>query len=248
MNEKLVRFFNKPYVIPSSIGVVAFGAGLGLGYILGKRNRYEVLHTVPKATLTSRENEIGDIEEDVVLDSSESVIRSEAQARLVNIDRPFKVTVGEDFLAERLAPPPVTISEEPVTRSIFAEETDDWNYDLEEKKRSTHQPYVLHKDEFFADEKDYTQSTFTYYAGDDILCDEDDSPIYNHNDITGPLLFGHGSSDPNVVYIRNDKRKSEYEILFDQGLYSREVLGLEIEDNQRVKDLKHSRYQKFREE
>ncbi len=107
-------------------------------------------------------------------------------------------------------------------------------------------PNVLHKDEFYGEESGYTQVTLTYYAGDQILCDEDDSPVYNHELITGPLLFGHGSNDPNVVHIRNDKRKAEYEILFDPGLYSVDILGLEIENNTRVQDLKHSQNRKFR--
>ncbi len=64
--------------------------------------------------------------------------------------------------------------------------------------------------------------------------------------MTGPLLFGHGSGDPNVVHIRNDSRKSEYEILYDPGLYSQDVLGLEIEDNQRVKGIEHSKNRQFR--
>ncbi len=87
----------------------------------------------------------------------------------------------------------------------------------------------------------------TYYAGDNIMNnDEEESPMYNHDGITGPLRFGHGSDDPNVVYIRNDKRKVEYEILYDPGLYSEEVLGLEIENNQRAKDIKHSNNRRFR--
>lgn len=137
--------------------------------------------------------------------------------------------------------------QEVVTHSIFAGNDDEWNYAVEIRKRNTKEPCVIHKDEFFTDEKGYAQSTLTYYSGDDILVDEDDTPIYNHADVTGPLLFGHGSGDSNVVYIRNDKRKAEYEILRDPGLYSVEVLGLSIEKNDRVKELKHSKNMRFRQ-
>jgi hypothetical protein len=79
--------------------------------------------------------------------------------------------------------------------------------------------------------------------------DEDEKPIYNHEQQTGQLKFGHGSGDPNVVYIRNDKRQSEYEVVHDPGLYSVEVLGLEIEHNTRTQDLRHAnRPPKFRQE
>ncbi len=114
------------------------------------------------------------------------------------------------------------------------------------QKRSDKQPYVLHKDEFFADENGYSQITLTYYAGDNILVDESDVPIYNHVDVVGDLLFGHGSGDPKTVYIRNDKQHAEYEVLHDEGLYSQEVLGLEIENNLRVQEIKHSHNRKFR--
>jgi hypothetical protein len=139
--------------------------------------------------------------------------------------------------------------EEEVEQNIFANNGDsDWDYKEEQRRRSELAPYVLHKDEFFADEKDYTQITLTYYAGDDILTDEDDKPIYNHRSIVGDMKFGHGSGDPNVFYVRNDKNRAEYEILLHEGLYSVEVLGLEIENNQRARDIKHSEHTKFRME
>jgi hypothetical protein len=139
--------------------------------------------------------------------------------------------------------------EEEVEQNIFANNGDsDWDYKEEQRRRSELEPYVLHKDEFFADEKDYTQITLTYYAGDDILTDEDDKPIYNHRSIVGDMKFGHGSGDPNVFYVRNDKNRAEYEILLHEGLYSVEVLGLEIENNQRARDIKHSEHTKFRME
>ncbi len=80
------------------------------------------------------------------------------------------------------------------------------------------------------------------------MADEDDTPVYNYDRVIGPLNFGHGSGDPNVFYVRNHRRKTEYEILYNTGLFSEEVLGLEIEDNERVKDLKHSNIQRFRPE
>ena len=78
------------------------------------------------------------------------------------------------------------------------------------------------------------------------MVDEEEAPIYNHTSIVGPMKFGHGSGDQNTFHVRNHKLKAEYEIIFDPGLYSVEVLGLEIENNQRARDLKHSRDRRFR--
>lgn len=127
----------------------------------------------------------------------------------------------------------------PIRRNAFAGSDDHWNYEEEVRNRTTELPYILHKDEFYEDEKNYAQMTLTYYEGDNIMVDEEEAPIYNHERTVGPLRFGHGSGDPKVFYVRNDRLKAEYEILCDSGMYSVEVLGLEIENNQRAKDLRH---------
>lgn len=151
---------------------------------------------------------------------------------------------GEQFEAEDPEHLKVVGSPEevvPVRRNAFAggDGLSNWDYEAEVRNRTTELPYVIHKDEFFADEKEYTQLSVVYYAGDNILVDDEEAPVYNHERVVGPLRFGHGSGDPNVFYVRNDRLKAEYEIVRDQGLYSVEVLNLEIEDNQRARDLKH---------
>ena len=120
--------------------------------------------------------------------------------------------------------------EEVTTVSVFPENDPDWDYEVEKKKRGSDHPYVIHRDEYFGQEKDYGQSTLTYYAGDEILVDEEEIPIYQPDKITGPLEFGKGSGDPNVVHVRNDHLEAEYEIIRDSGFYSVEVLGHDVED------------------
>ena len=244
MKDKLYQIWSDPRRPTFVLGLLAFNAGIGLGYILGRRTRpveYNVDEKVVMNFNTDKLNEeLAKLRD--VSNNKEYVIPNPNLA--VDKQKAVKKVVKE--VIERL-PEPELEDEELVRRSIFVE-SDDWNYELEIAKRTTEEPYILHRDEFFEDEKDYTQSTFTYYAGDEILVDEDDKPIYNHEQITGQLQFGHGSGDANVVYIRNDRRKAEYEVIFDQGLYSVEVLGLEIEDNQRTKDLRHSKVPKFRED
>jgi len=117
--------------------------------------------------------------------------------------------------------------EEPM-KNIFTRE-DSWDYDLETSTRSSDEPYVIHRDEFFSDEMGFSQLTFTYYAGDDILIDEEDTPVHNYKKVVGPMRFGHGSLDQNVFYSRNEELSSEYEILYSEGFYSIEVLGYGLE-------------------
>lgn len=266
------------------VGAGALCVGLGVGYLLGKRNRYvatvEVetvsdIHKDPNQMkfefdsdelaeeLAETQRILDDIRAKRLAKLDEdnlgvAFVVEEDEEREADIDLVIKDESVEDFVAEKLKAAMTTSNgsldpeDEPITQSVFSE-YDGWNLEEEMRRRSDTQPYILHKDEFWADEKNYTQTTLTYYDGDNILADEEEAPIYNHERVTGPLKFGHGSGDKNVVYIRNDKLRAEYEILYDSGLFSVEVLGLDIPDNARVRDrprdrdLRHSNYRKFRD-
>lgn len=126
---------------------------------------------------------------------------------------------------------------------------DEWDYKKEIENRDRSHPYTIHVDEFVADEMGWdSQSTLTWYEGDSILCDSQDRPIYNHHEVVGELKFGHGSNDPNVVYIRNERLQAEYEVLRDTGSYEEVVLGEAMERQVQKEDLKHSMTRKFRPE
>jgi len=104
---------------------------------------------------------------------------------------------------------------------------------------------MIHQDEYFNDEKGYgaagDQRTFTFYAEDSVLTDEQDVPIYNQEARVGELAFGHGSGDPNIAYVRNEKEEEEYEIVLDDGAYQVVVLGEKVADDMAHQDLRHSR-------
>jgi hypothetical protein len=144
----------------------------------------------------------------------------------------------------------IDVGEEPyvIPDTIFKDNSDgDWNMEAEMDGRSAAHPYIIHHDEFYNAENegfDCTQTTLTYYKGDDILCDEQDVPIYEYLKLTGELKFGHGSKDPSVVYIRNEALGAEYEVLLDHGYFQTEILGQQLEDDLN-KDVKHS-VRKFR--
>ena len=117
---------------------------------------------------------------------------------------------------------------------------DDWDYAVEVANRSETKPYIITRDEYDANELEFGRDTLTYYAGDNILCDDHDVPVYNYEKEVGELLFGHGSEDPSIVYIRNHKREMEWEILLDEGFYQTEVLGAELEGKVTQRTLRHS--------
>lgn len=240
MNEKLSRIVNDPK-FPFIVGIVSFVVGAEIGYILGKRNRV-VYRTTPLSAVPGidkhfTKEELEDLDEIAREYNGDVIVRS----NLVDKEDGIEITASTGFAGGG-----------PSEGVVVAETTDvipgTWDYEQEVANRTQEAPYILHKDEFYADELEYSQTTLTYYAGDDILVDEEDKPIYNHAHIVGELRFGHGSGDPNVLYVRNDHMKAEYEILFDPGLYSVEVLGLEMEHNDRAEDVKHATPRRFRQE
>ena len=161
----------------------------------------------------------------------------------VDYARGKQVEPDPDELLYQHLPPEIEI------HNVFANNHDgDWDYEAECSTRSKDEPYTIHVDEFVSEEMEFDQATFTYYKGDDILVDERDTPIYNYVEATGPLKFGHGSQDPNVVYIRNERLKIEYEILLHQGRYEVEVLGYDAEKEIEREDIKHSSSYRFRDD
>lgn len=119
----------------------------------------------------------------------------------------------------------------PQTRNVFrdvAPVDHEWNYQEELRGRSPIMPYVIHYDE--RHEIDYQQVTLTYYAGDDVLCNERDEVI--DPDDRDALIgdknldrFGHGSNDPSIVYVRNDRLELVYELVKSPNSYAEEVHG-----------------------
>lgn len=69
--------------------------------------------------------------------------------------------------------------------------------------------------DFANSDLEYDQLTFNYYS-DDILTDEDDDPIQDSEAWIGPdalVSFGQLSQDEDVVYVRNNTRKTEIEVV-----------------------------------
>jgi hypothetical protein len=106
---------------------------------------------------------------------------------------------------------------------------DGFDYGTEIASRTPGEPYVVSRDEFMEHEDDsFNQVTLTFYAGDNVLADDQDEVIFDVDDLVGEdnlNRFGHGSNDPNVVYIRNERLTLDIEVLQSHGEFAVEVLG-----------------------
>jgi hypothetical protein len=137
---------------------------------------------------------------------------------------------------EAETPPPPEEDPEPgvVHHNVFADHApppDEWDWVKERALRSPMKPYVIHRDEreeFAA----YDSVTYTYYAEDDVLCNETDDviPEEDRDRIVGEAnleKFGHGSGDATIVYVRNNQLEMDMEIVKSPNSYAEEVHGFE---------------------
>lgn len=166
---------------------------------------------------------------------SPEVFFTDEKEYILDVENETQETMIEEVIENDIEVPTINV--------FMAPNDDDWNYELELEQRNPDVPYVIHADEYINDEMGFKQETITYYETDDIMADIQDTPLYNWYSITGELKWGHGSKDKNVVYIRNEKMRKEYEVLRHYGSFEAEVTGLDL----RGGELKHS-ILKFRDD
>lgn len=246
---------SKPWITHTAVGVAAFAAGMGFSYYLNKRKKASrhlyLVEDEPERQMTIYEVREAEGEEIVRREAyidgeDETPDETPDEWKDLVITDPIQLTkpaiiIGNVEREEEMTGP--STDENGILNETYA---DGWNYSEEEKKRSEDYPYVIHRDEFFNDERGFDQITLMYYVGDDIMTDEDDSPIPKYKDSVGELKFGYGSGDPNVFYARNPKRKAEYEVLRNPDSYASEILGLHYEpDEEEHPNIQHG-VRKFR--
>lgn len=239
----------KKWVTPAIVGVASFSLGAVAGYFFKKNRDANKLSNL-QAEIVDHDIEIEEISSNVAgiqFRFDENLERMNSVMQQAN-----RVIVGFLDSAERFKekndPKNIRIEAGYPDPEIHPNEYPDgirpedvgWDYTEEVKNRSAERPYVIHRDEYFSNESEYTQSSLTYYKGDNILCDEGDVPVYNPERVVGKLLFGHGSGDPSIVYIRNEKQEGEWEIILDEGFYQSEVLGAQVEEDLTSDNIKHS--------
>jgi hypothetical protein len=230
----------------SVVGAVSMVIGVGIGYavsVIQNRNArkitdaidemgadvYHLKATVEKSTVNVLEAQwdiIRKLEQEDPTPSTDEESGGEPEESPENEEAPIQavgISIGDVMVPK------------PERQSIFSEnddDDDDWDYEKELTSRTEDAPYIIHTDEYHDDERHYRHTTLTYYKGDDVLVDDKEVPIYNPDLIVGKdnLLFGKGSGDESIVFIRNDKLEAEFEVILDTGFYQVEVLGTEIED------------------
>lgn len=97
--------------------------------------------------------------------------------------------------------------------------------DISSEDAKVSKPYVIPPEQF-GDEEDYDQISLTYYS-DQVLADENDEIIEDVEETIGFESLTHfGEYEDDSVFVRNDEKKCDYEILMDQRLYSDVIKGM----------------------
>lgn len=243
----VVRHVNAQKVAYSLGGLAV---GVAIGFFVGyKLNRAKIRAEVFKQS----EEEVEKIRE--MYRDSARVVRGnpdldevvEERGYSVEITHPDRIAPEEEtqVVNERPLRPPVPVPEgpgliqkhygapEPKVPTIKLETSKSkntgWEFEEELATRSTERPYIIHQDEYQANESGYKQEVLTWYAGDEVLTDEQEQPITNADDLVDlnhMSRFGHGTDDFNVLFVRNDSISMEYEICRMPTSYEEEIAGL----------------------
>lgn len=118
-------------------------------------------------------------------------------------------------------------SEAPTEREImmaqYRAETSRYGSIFEEEVKDVEKPYVISPEEF-GEMANYESVSLTYYA-DGVLTDENDEVVDDIDDLVGAeSLTTFGQYEDDSVFVRDDRRKIDYEILADLRKYS-DVVG-----------------------
>lgn len=153
----------------------------------------------------------------------------------VDYTRPMSDSAAGQAIREQV----VTVEEKPgpQARNIFVDGQplvdDDWDIAAEEANRNQAVPYVISHDEFMENAFEHPQVKYVYYAGDDILANENEEMVHDIESVVGSEnlgRFGHGSRDRRIVYVRNERLEQDIEVVHSDEKYSQTVMNLRHSD------------------
>jgi hypothetical protein len=223
-----------PRIVGSFLGGNVVGAALG--FFFGFRwNREKIKAEAFKES----EEEVQKIRE--MYEAKTVAAQPKPSAEEIVEEKGYRVAY-----TERPLRPPVPVQEERVvieTPEVIIQSADVWNYPEEIASRSPDEPYVIHQNEYTENETGYVQKVFTYWLLDEVLTDEENTVITEIDGVVGlkNLQWGHGTDDPDVVFIRNEFLELEAQVCRIEKSYEQEVVGIGPEPES---EIEHSAYPK----
>lgn len=244
--EQVIRSLSRVKISFASMGaVVGAAAGALAGYYFADkrlRTRYSEIADEEIAAMRQHFQDKVLAHENLVMKPPLDEIVEREGYSVSSTSPPLAVTPPQAVVAaaeeareqEASAAAPVVEETEVEERNVFKDAEappaeGEWDYQREIRRRSPVKPYVIHIDEL--DEMPtYDRVIYTYYEGDDVLCNEGDDVVaeVDRDKLVGEEnlgRFGHGSNDSNIVYIRNDRLEMQFEVVLSPNSYQAEVAG-----------------------
>jgi hypothetical protein len=90
-------------------------------------------------------------------------------------------------------------------------------------------PYQIPEDAYLQGDDEYDQSDLAWYSGDGVLAGGDDDEPYDIEETLGIELKLEMFGDETVIYFRNPKLRTDFEVHLKEMTYSEMVLGKDPE-------------------
>lgn len=217
---------NKNYITTTLLLIVGIGTGFTTGYFISKK-KYEAkadheIQTV-KDALNKRMQELADEIKKQPKDSSKSCgHKPTMKPSASTLDLNKNTKGGKPNYHDYAAPYRSDKEDERDLREVPGSEPPTPIVPIKPVKKGdsvSHTvndgPYVISPDDY--EKSDYEKSELVYYTGDMVLADSDFNTVKNPTKMVGNDALGSfGRYLEDIVYVRDDKLKIDYEITRDR--------------------------------
>lgn len=222
----------REYLTHGLVAAASLAVGGGVSFLITKRvleTKYEEIIAEEVAAARDHYKRIYKVGEYAsVLSVRESETEDNAESELPTDVSQYRTETQEQ-------PSDLKITTEKIkqaieeNRNVFTNAKEINELDEEEiQDRNPEVPYIITEHEFRENELDHEQITLSYFEEDDVLADENDGVIEDSDMVVGDdnlSRFGHGSGNHNILFVRNERMGTDFEIAKSNGSYAREVLG-----------------------
>lgn len=217
------------------VGVASAGVGAGVAHILTKKHIQkiadeEIASVKESYKLLRKEGEFATPESAAEhlkkLEEQKAEVEEEVKQYAEGLEDLGYVQVSDEDMADNTpeGAEPLKVGTRvgrfTVTNDVIPAEID---------APSESRPYVIREDQYHEDFDGYEKHSLTFYEEDDTVAMPDDRPVEDVDAMLGDALtrFGEGSNDKDIVYVRNQVQRTDYEIVRNKNAYGVLVLGFD---------------------
>jgi hypothetical protein len=213
---------NDVYLL-GGVGVAGFAAGGLLGYLYARNKLQRQLDAEVAEVREHFAERLAEVKRVRSERAAASVVRPRVAAERTEGDG----SEAADHELGAVPGEPLSDEEEGCSDEALEETTGDGP---EPESRDPERPYVISEEEFSEEYLTHDKLSVTYYSGDGVLVDDAEDPIRDIRGTTGEAALklistAEGDRKPTVVYVRNEKKGIDFEVVANYGSYLEEVLN-----------------------